>query len=109
MSWRSRSATGPPSSWETFLWTFTFQDDFEPKFRMPFRMMRGPLGFVAVQVLNMMIKKVIPEHCPITDEGLQHYLTRCRPCARGGRCWSSFVSICCQSDARVSVGPVHGS
>ena len=37
---------------ETFLWTFTFEDDFEPKFRMPFRMMRGPLGFVAVQVLN---------------------------------------------------------
>ena len=29
---------------ETFLWTFTFKDDFEPKFRMPFRLMRGPLG-----------------------------------------------------------------
>jgi haloalkane dehalogenase len=27
---------------ETFLWTFTFEDDFEPKFRLPFRLMRGP-------------------------------------------------------------------
>ena len=36
--------------------------------------MRGPLGFVFVQVLNMMTKKAIPEHCPITEEGLQYYL-----------------------------------
>lgn len=37
---------------ETFLWTFTFVDDFEPKFRMPFRLMRGPMGFFFVQVLK---------------------------------------------------------
>jgi haloalkane dehalogenase len=59
---------------ETFLWTFTFADDFAPKFRMPFRIMRGPLGFVFVQVLNMMIRKLIPEHCAITDEGMSYYL-----------------------------------
>src|SRR5688572_17407628 len=39
---------------ETFLWTFTFEDDFEPKFRLPFRLMRGPMGFFFVQVLNLM-------------------------------------------------------
>ena len=59
---------------ETFLWTFTFEDDFEPKFRLPFRLMRGPLGFFFVQVANMMMKKVIPEHCEITEEGMQQYL-----------------------------------
>jgi haloalkane dehalogenase len=77
---------------ETFLWTFTFKDDFEPKFRMPFRMMRGPLGFVAVQVLNMMIKKVIPEHCPITDEGLQYYLDA-MPTVRSRRAMLEFVRL----------------
>jgi haloalkane dehalogenase len=82
---------------ETFLWTFTFKDDFEPKFRMPFRMMRGPLGFVAVQVLNMMIKKVIPEHCPITDEGLRHYLDA-MPTVRSRRAMLEFVRL----------NPLHG-
>jgi haloalkane dehalogenase len=82
---------------ETFLWTFTFKDDFEPKFRMPFRMMRGPLGFVAVQVLNMMIKKVIPEHCPITDEGLQYYLDA-MPTVRSRRAMLEFVRL----------NPLHG-
>lgn len=59
---------------ETFLWTFTWVDDFEPKFRTPYRMMRGPLGFVFVQLMNMMIRKLIPEHCPISPEGMRRYL-----------------------------------
>jgi haloalkane dehalogenase len=82
---------------ETFLWTFTFADDFEPKFRMPFRMMRGPLGFFFVQVMNMMTKKVIPEHCPITPEGLQHYLDA-MPTVRSRRAMREFVSL----------NPLHG-
>jgi haloalkane dehalogenase len=57
---------------ETFLRSFTFADDYHPKFRMPFRLMRGPAGFVAVQVFNIMTKKVIPEHCPITSDGMQY-------------------------------------
>lgn len=82
---------------ETFLWTFTLEDDFEPKFRMPFRLMRGPLGFFFVQVLNMMTKKVIPEHCPITDEGLQYYLDS-MPTVRSRRAMREFVRL----------NPLHG-
>lgn len=82
---------------ETFLWTFTFKDDFEPKFRVPFRMMRGPLGFFFVQVLNMMIKKVIPEHCAITDEGMRHYLDS-MPTVRSRRAMLEFVRL----------NPLHG-
>jgi haloalkane dehalogenase len=82
---------------ETFLWTFTFKDDFEPKFRMPFRMMRGPLGFVFVQMLNMMTKKVIPEHCPITDEGMQYYLDS-MPTVRSRRAMLEFIRL----------NPLHG-
>jgi haloalkane dehalogenase len=82
---------------ETFLWTFTFKDDFEPKFRMPFRMMRGPLGFFFVQVLNMMVKQVIPEHCPITDDGLRHYLDA-MPTVRSRRAMREFVRL----------NPLHG-
>ena len=83
---------------ETFLWTFTFADDFHPKFRMPFRLMRGPAGFVFVQVLNLMVKKLIPEHCPITDEGMQYYLD-CTPTVRSRRAILEFVRL----------NPLHGS
>jgi len=82
---------------ETFLWTFTFEEDFEPKFRMPFRLMRGPLGFFFVQVLNMMIKKLIPEHCPITDEGMKYYLDSF-PTIRSRRAMLAFVRL----------NPLHG-
>jgi len=77
---------------ETFLWTFTYKDDFEPKFRMPFRMMRGPLGFFFVQVMNMMTKKLIPEHCPITEEGMQHYLDSAST-IRSRRAMRAFVGL----------------
>ena len=82
---------------ETFLWTFTFVEDFEPKFRLPFRMMRGPLGFIAVQVFNMMTKKFIPEHCPITDEGMQFYLDA-MPTIKSRRAMRAFVKL----------NPLHG-
>src|SRR5258706_9864884 len=82
---------------ETFLWTFTFEDDFEPKFRLPFRMMRGPLGFVFVQVLNLMIKKLIPEYCAITDEGMRYYLDS-TPTVRSRRAMLEFVRL----------NPIHG-
>ena len=82
---------------ETFLWTFTFADDFEPKFRMPFRLMRGPAGFVAVQVFNVMIKKLIPQHCPITAEGMRYYLD-CTPTVRSRRAILEFVRL----------NPLHG-
>lgn len=77
---------------ETFLWTFTFHGDFEPKFRMPFRMMRGPLGFLFVQVFNMMMKKLIPEHCPITKEGMRYYLNSV-PTIRSRRAMLEFVRL----------------
>src|SRR5688572_20453697 len=82
---------------ETFLWTFTFADDFDPKFRMPFRLMRGPAGFFFVQVMNMMTKKVIPEHCPITPEGMRYYLDS-MPTVRSRRAMREFVQL----------NPLHG-
>jgi len=82
---------------ETFLWTFTFREDFEPKFRMPFRLMRGPLGFFFVQVLNMMTRQVIPEHCPITEEGLQYYLDS-MPTIGSRRAMREFIGL----------NPLHG-
>ena len=82
---------------ETFLWTFTYEEDFEPKFRLPFRMMRGPLGFVFVQVLNMMIKKLIPEYCAITEEGMRYYLDS-TPTVRSRRAMLEFVRL----------NPIHG-
>ncbi|MBK7585779.1 MAG: hypothetical protein IPI67_37030 [Myxococcales bacterium] len=45
--------------------------------------MRGPLGFFLVQVLNMMIKNVIPEHCAITDEGMESGSNGSRRCITG--------------------------
>jgi haloalkane dehalogenase len=77
---------------ETFLWTFTFRDDFEPKFRVPYRMMRGPLGYFFVQIRNMMMRKVIPQHCAITDEGMKYYLDSV-PTIRSRRAMLEFVRL----------------
>jgi haloalkane dehalogenase len=82
---------------ETFLWTFTIADDYHPKFRVPFRLMRGPTGFVAVQMFNIMTKKVIPQHCPITSDGMQYYLN-CVPTIRSRRGQLAFVRL----------NPLHG-
>lgn len=82
---------------ETFLWTFTIADDYHPKFRMPFRLMRGPAGFVAVQVFNIMTKKVIPQHCPITADGLRYYLDS-TPTIRSRRALLEFIRL----------NPLHG-
>jgi haloalkane dehalogenase len=59
---------------ETFLWTFTWEGDFSPEFRVPFKLMRSPLGFVMIQMMNMMVKKLIPQHCPIPKEAMDYYI-----------------------------------
>lgn len=59
---------------ETFLWPMTWEDDFAPEFRTPFKLMRSPLGFIMIQGLNMMIKKLIPQHCSISPEALRYYV-----------------------------------
>ena len=58
---------------ETFLWPFTYEEDYAREFVMPFKLMRSPIGFVFSKVLNVMINKMIPEHCPISEESLQYY------------------------------------
>jgi len=58
---------------ETFLWPMTWKEDFDPKFVIPFKIMRSPVGFIFSQVMNIMVNKMIPEHCPISDEALQQY------------------------------------
>jgi haloalkane dehalogenase len=77
---------------ETFLWTFTFADDFHPKFRAAYRLMRSPAGFVAVQMFNMLTKKLIPQHCPITNDGMQYYLSS-TPTLRSRRAQLAFVRL----------------
>lgn len=49
------------------------KEDFDPKFILPFKMMRSPTGDLFSRGMNVMINKLIPEHCPISDESLQHY------------------------------------
>lgn len=62
---------------ESFLWPMTWEDDFDPKFRMPFKLMRSPFGYIFTQVFNIMTRKLIPEHCPISPDALNHYLQSC--------------------------------
>ena len=58
---------------ETFLWPMTFKEDSDPALVMPFRLMRSPLGAIFTQGMNMIVNKLIPDHCPISDEALQVY------------------------------------
>jgi haloalkane dehalogenase len=59
---------------ETFLWALSWKDDFSPPFRLPFRLMRTPVGFVMIQMMNYMTKKLIPQNCPISKESLDSYV-----------------------------------
>ena len=58
---------------ETFLWPMTYADDFDPNFTLPFKLMRSPVGDVFSRGLNLMINRLIPEHCPISEASLQVY------------------------------------
>lgn len=62
---------------ESFLWPMTWEDDFSPEFRMPFKLMRSPVGYLFTQVFNIMTKKLIPEHCPISQDALNYYINSC--------------------------------
>ncbi len=77
---------------ETFLWPMNWQDDFSPEFRGPFKMMRSPLGFVFVQVLNIMTKKLIPQHCPISKESLDYYVNS-TPTIRSRKAMAAFPKL----------------
>lgn len=58
---------------ETFLWPMTYKEDYDPAFVVPFKLMRSPVGFLFSKVMNMMINKLIPDHCAISAESLQYY------------------------------------
>lgn len=58
---------------ETFLWPMTFKEDSEPVFVLPLKLMRSPLGAVFTRGMNIMVNKIIPEHCPMSEEALQAY------------------------------------
>lgn len=60
---------------ETILWPMVYRSDLPRKFRFIFRMLRSPLGFVVIQVMNHMIKRMIPSHCPVSQESLDHYVS----------------------------------
>lgn len=77
---------------ETFLWPMSWTDDFAPQFRTPFRLMRSPLGFVLVQVMNMMVKKLIPENCPISRTALDRYIADL-PTIRSRKAMRAFPNL----------------
>jgi haloalkane dehalogenase len=58
---------------ETFLWPMTFADDYDPRFVRPFKLMRSPIGGLFSKGLNLMVNKLIPEHCPISEDSLDYY------------------------------------
>lgn len=77
---------------ETFLWPMNWKDDFSPKFRTAFRAMRGPLGFVFIQLMNLMLKRLIPQHCPLSPEAMNYYLG-CVPTVRSRRAMREFPRL----------------
>jgi haloalkane dehalogenase len=77
---------------ETFLWPMNWKQDFAPEFRAPFKMMRSPLGFFFVQVFNIMTKKLIPQHCPISKESLDHYI-KTFPTVKSRRAMAAFPKL----------------
>jgi haloalkane dehalogenase len=58
---------------ETFLWPMTYEEDYEPQFVLPFKLMRSPVGGLLSKGLNLMINKLIPDHCPISEASLDYY------------------------------------
>jgi haloalkane dehalogenase len=58
---------------ETFLWPMTYADDYDPSFVMPFKLMRSPIGGLFSKGMNVMVNKLIPEHCPISTDSLDYY------------------------------------
>ena len=58
---------------ETFLWSMTWEDDFDPEFEGAFKLLRSPIGGLFSKGMNIMINKLIPQHCPISEESLQYY------------------------------------
>lgn len=77
---------------ETFLWPMQWVRDFPPEFRTPFKLLRTPLGFVMIQVMNFMSKKMIPRHCPIAKESLDYYINSC-PTVRSRRAMREFPKL----------------
>lgn len=77
---------------ETFLWPMTWEDDFDPKFRTPFKLMRSPFGYLFTQVFNIMTKKLIPEHCPISQDALNYYIQSC-PTVASRKALGSFPKL----------------
>jgi haloalkane dehalogenase len=58
---------------ETFLWPMTYEEDYDPKFVMPFKLMRSAVGGLFSKGMNLMINQLIPKHCPISKESLDYY------------------------------------
>lgn len=77
---------------ETFLWPMQWVRDFPAEFRTPFKLMRTPLGFVMIQMMNFMSKKMIPQHCPISKESLDYYINSC-PTVRSRRAMRDFPKL----------------
>ncbi len=77
---------------ETFLWPMTYKEDFDQNFIWPFKLMRSPFGGVFSKGMNLMIEKLIPEHCPISDEALDYY-RKSSPTYRSRKAFGDFPAM----------------
>jgi haloalkane dehalogenase len=77
---------------ETFLWPMRYEDDYDPHFVVPFKLMRSPVGGLFSKGTNLMISKLIPQHCPISKESLDHY-RRSLPTYRSRKALGDFPRL----------------
>jgi len=61
---------------DTFLWNLTW-DDFPKNVTIPFKIMRSPLGYILVQLMNGFVKRFVPQNIlnkdRVTAELMENY------------------------------------
>lgn len=77
---------------ETFMWPLDWKNDFMPCVRTLFRLIRGPAGFMFIQVMNQLTRRMIPRYCTIAPQALQHYIDAC-PTIRSRRAMRDFPKL----------------
>jgi haloalkane dehalogenase len=77
---------------ETFLWQLDWKRDFMPCVRAMFRAVRGPMGFVLIQVMNQLTRRMLPRYCPISADALNHYINA-SPTIRSRRAMREFPQL----------------
>lgn len=83
---------------ETFLWNLRWKD-FPPKVVMPFKIMRSPLGYLLIQIMNGFVKQFIPQNIhnklKLTPEVINGYQNPFPTIAsrKAIRCFPSMIPV----------------